>query len=381
MKLTEALTFGGTADGSRDRKRRLLGMSVGLIYLAFPVLEIISGELTGAKAVWGAISLAAFVTSYIATTLSPLTLTQRGRWSYHLLALTTVMAIVFALVFGDAWMTLPVYTTVLYSFMLPPRGAFAGMLLMGATVVACGIVDHVDPGTIIIFLLQVFTLGVLFISVRSTRLLAHRLHEAQGEVARLAAGDERLRIARDLHDLLGHSLSLIVLKSELAGRLAEAEGSERVRAEVADIESVARQALVEVREAVTGYRQRNLSDELDNARAVLRAAGVEPVVTVSGTPLPDPIDGLLGWAAREGVTNVVRHAGATRCRISVTFDGSRATLEIVDNGRNGSPYEMGSGLQGLSERVQAACGTFEAGPRPGGFALRVLVPVGVEART
>ncbi|MEU7897970.1 sensor histidine kinase [Nonomuraea sp. NPDC049152] len=362
-------TFG--ADDVPSRRRRLAGMSIGLIYLFFPVSEIASGEVTGATAVWGGVTIVAFVASYLATTLAPRSFEERNAWTYPLLALTTAIAITGSIAFGDGWLSLPVYTTVLFSFILPPKGAMAGIACMLAVVVGCGLLSGSDTGAIVLLCLQVVTLGVLFIGVRQTRLLALRLRAAQGEVARLAAADERLRIARDLHDLLGHSLSLIVLKSELAGRLA----SGKVQEEVADIEKVARQALVEVREAVTGYRQRELSQELDNARAVLRAAGAEPVVHVAGTPLPEALDDLLGWAAREGVTNVVRHAAATRCRIDVTYDGKAATLEIVDNGRGGPSESKGSGLAGLSERVKAAGGSFEAGPGVGGgFRLWVAVP-------
>lgn len=377
MSFADKLTFGG-ADGVPNRRRRLFGISIGLVYILYPISSLVSGDITGVKAVWGWLSLAGFLTCYIATTLSPRSFYEPGRWTYQLLAVTTAIAVVSALAFGDAWMTLPIFTVVLYSFTLSPRGAVLGMFGMLAVVIVSGLLSRVEPGVIVIFAFQVVTLALLFIGVRNTRLLAHQLREAQGEVARLAAADERLRIARDLHDLLGHSLSLIVLKSELAGRMAE--DSPKVLREVRDIESVARQALVEVREAVTGYRQRSLSEELDNARAVLRAAGVEPQVRVSGTPLPDLLDGLLGWAVREGVTNVVRHAGADRCEIEVTYDGKAVTLEIMDDGRGGEPRQPGSGLSGLSERVLGAGGSVTAGNAPsGGFALKVRVPAGVEA--
>jgi two-component system, NarL family, sensor histidine kinase DesK len=244
-----------------------------------------------------------------------------------------------------------------------------------AVVLTAGLVNDSEAPGLVVLALQVITLGVLFVSIRNSRVLTSRLQLAQSEVARLAATEERLRIARDLHDLLGHSLSLIVLKSELAGRLAEP--SPDVRREIADIEAVARKALVEVREAVTGYRQRSLAEELDSARSVLSAAGVAAQVHVSGTPLSDPLDTLLGWAVREGTTNVVRHARAARCSITVTFDGKEATLEIVDDGKGG-PHEMGSGLNGLSERVAGAGGSVRAGAAGDGFALRVLVPACVE---
>jgi two-component system sensor histidine kinase DesK len=292
--------------------------------------------------------------------------------------------VTFPLIFGGGWFTLPVYLSVILGMGLPPRRALVAIVALAAVTFVEGAVKAADSTVMVPLVLQIITLGIMFISVRNTRLLVVQLREAQQEVGRLAASEERLRIARDLHDLLGHSLSLIVLKSELAGRLAE-QGSGGTAGEIRDIESVARQALVEVREAVTGYRRRDLSGELDSARAALEAAGVRVTVTTAGTPLPDQLDGLFGWAVREGVTNVMRHARATRCEIAVTFDGGTADLDITDNGKIGDPaaevdqeaagaarYPRGSGLVGLTERVTAAGGTVSAGPRPGGgFRLRV----------
>ncbi|MFI6736281.1 sensor histidine kinase [Nonomuraea sp. NPDC050451] len=378
MSFAERITF-GDADGKPSRKRRLIGISVGLVYLVFPISDIVGGTLTGARAVWAGLLLFTFVSSFLATVLVNKGIFDHSRLTYPLLLVTSVLGVVGAITFGGSWLSLPVYTVVLYGFALPPLWAVVAVLAQLAVVVGAGLVNHDDAGTIIVLGLQVLTLGVLFISVRNTRALTVKLRLAQDEVARLAATEERLRIARDLHDLLGHSLSLIVLKSELAGRLSE--DSPQVNREIADIETVARKALTEVREAVTGYRQRSLPEELDNARTVLRAAGVAAEVRVSGTPLPELLDGLFGWSVREGVTNVVRHARATRCEIKVTFDGGHATLEIMDNGTGGDgPYEMGSGLSGLNERVAGAGGTVEAGPaRGGGHRLRVLVPAGKEA--
>ncbi|MFG1878878.1 sensor histidine kinase [Sphaerisporangium sp. NPDC049003] len=378
-RLRDLFTFGGT-ENKPSRWRRLMGMSFGLVYLFYPLSDITSGNVTGLRAYAEVAALVAFVTCYIATVMSPKNYGEPGRWALPLLGLTALMAIVFAILFGGGWLALPIYVTVVISMALPPRQALAGMLAMAAVVVAGGFVTGADGGTISLLVLQVVTLGVLFMSVRNTRILVVELHRAQGEVARLAAGEERLRIARDLHDLLGHSLSLIVLKSELAGRLSE-QGSPRAAEEIRDIESVARLALQEVREAVTGYRQRGLPEEIDNARAALDAAGMAAVVRMSGTPLPDALDGLLGWAVREGVTNVVRHARADRCEIIVSYEDGAATLEIADNGPHAGPYEAGSGLCGLAERVEAAGGSVDAGSRPGGgFRLRVLVPVAVESR-
>ncbi len=218
--------------------------------------------------------------------------------------------------------------------------------------------------------------GMMMVALRHSRTLVAQLHEARGEVARLAAADERLRIARDLHDLLGHSLSLIVLKSELARRLAGRD-LDRALGEVADIETAARAALANVREVVSGYRKRALGEELDGARAVLAAAGVDATVRMTGGVLPEAADGVFGWAVRESVTNVVRHARASRCVIEVAHGEGGAVLEIRDDGRAAKGHVPGNGLTGLSERVSAEGGTLEAGPLPGGgFRVLVRVPVG-----
>ncbi|MFF5205428.1 sensor histidine kinase [Streptosporangium sp. NPDC000396] len=375
--LTSFLTFGG-AGKSPSRWARLLGISTGLVYLCFPVGDIVTGPVTGARVFWGVLGLVAFVAFFLATVLVPRSYDRLPPLAWGLLGVTTLLGVCLPFSFGGNWLTLPIYTTVAYSLMLRSRLAVLGMLAMSVVIVLVGVLRKNDPATTMVLVFQVLSLGTLFISMRNTRMLLVKLRQAQDEVARLAAGEERLRIARDLHDLLGHSLSLIVLKSELAGRLAEG-GPQRVLTEIRDIESVARQALVEVRDAVTGYRQRGLSGELDGARAALEAAGTRVTVRLSGTPLPDALDGLLGWAVREGATNVVRHAQAERCEIGVTHDGRTVTLEIVNDGCQVAPYSPGSGLAGLAERVEAAGGTVSAGPCATGFALRVAIPAAVES--
>ncbi|MFC6083322.1 sensor histidine kinase [Sphaerisporangium aureirubrum] len=379
-RLSSVFSFGG-ADDKPSRWRRLLGTSFGMAYLFYPVTDITSGAVTGAKAYWAVASLVVFVACYVATVLSPRDYGEPGRWTYPLLSVLVLMAVVFPIVFGGGWLALPIYVTVVISMGLPMRAAVAGILGMAAVVAVDGHVTGADGGTMTLLLLQVVTLGVLFMSVRNTRVLVTRLHRAQSEVARLAANEERLRIARDLHDLLGHSLSLIVLKSELAARLAE-QGSPKAAGEIRDVESVARMSLQEVREAVTGYRRRGLSEELDSARAALDAAGVTVAVRTAGTPLPGALDDLFGWAVREGVTNVVRHSRAGRCEIAVACQDGEAILVIADDGRHAGPYEAGSGLTGLAERVEVAGGAFAAGPSPGGgFRLRVTVPAAVGSGT
>lgn len=190
-----------------------------------------------------------------------------------------------------------------------------------------------------------------------------------------AADDERLRLARDLHDLLGHSLSLITIKSQLARRLL-APADSPAAVEVADIERVARQSLQDVRHAVDGYRQPSFTSALAGARAALAAAGIDSTIEVTAESLPTAVDATLAWAVREGVTNVIRHSQAATCSIRLTRESGEASLEITDNGPVGGTTAPGNGLRGLQERAAARGGHAAAGPLPdGGFRVFVSVPL------
>ncbi|MFE6473843.1 MULTISPECIES: sensor histidine kinase [Streptomyces] len=205
-----------------------------------------------------------------------------------------------------------------------------------------------------------------------------QLRAAREELAARAVAEERLRFSRDLHDLLGHTLSVIVVKSEAARRLAPRD-LDAALTQITDIEAVGRQALTEVREAVTGYREGSLGTELDRARSALSAADVEPVVHRSGPPLPPQAEALLGWVLREAVTNVVRHSGASRCEIAVSGGTERVRLTVRDDGTgpNRAPQGPGTGLTGLTERLATAGGSLTAGAEPrGGFAVTAELPVG-----
>jgi two-component system sensor histidine kinase DesK len=201
-----------------------------------------------------------------------------------------------------------------------------------------------------------------------------RLRRADEEIERLAALGERERIARDLHDLLGHTLSVIVVKSELAARLSEREPS-RAADEMRDVERIGREALTEVRAAVVGYRAKGLRGELDGALRALAAAGVDATVEVELPVLPIAYESALAFALRESVTNVVRHADARHATITVGMDGPAVTLEVTDDGRGGDGPE-GAGLTGMRERIAALGGTVQ---RDGGSGTRVRVSLPAEA--
>jgi two-component system sensor histidine kinase DesK len=180
--------------------------------------------------------------------------------------------------------------------------------------------------------------GAVTMSMVRFSLTRRELRLAREEIARLAVTNERLRIARDLHDLLGHNLSLIALKSELARRLL-AVAPERAASEISDIEDVARTTLQEVREAVASYRQPTLASELQAAQEILAAAGIayryEGDAGISAT-LPSTVEAVLSWALREGVTNVIRHSRAHQCTVRVKQGSYDICVEVIDNG-SGTP--------------------------------------------
>jgi two-component system sensor histidine kinase DesK len=291
---------------------------------------------------------------------------------------------------GYDWGTLLIYTASGIAGWLPPRQAgasVAGLVLFIALMLGL----HGQFAMAVTPIVFVGIVGAIVIAFNWSVTNSQQLRVAREQMERAAAiNEERLRIARDLHDLLGHNLSLIALKSELAQRLVEV-APERAANELHDIEQVARQALKEVREAVASYRQPTLASELQGAREILAAAGIayhyEGIDEVTGT-LPAAVESVLAWAVREGVTNVIRHSGGRQCTIRVARDEESIRVEVVDDGNAAPPSASaagqisgGNGLRGLAERVTALGGRFAAGPADqGGFRLAVAVPLMPAAR-
>ena len=181
-----------------------------------------------------------------------------------------------------------------------------------------------------------------------------KLRLAQAEVERLAKLAERERIARDLHDVLGHTLSVVVLKSELAQKLMARDPS-RAATEMAEGERIARDGLAEVRQAITGYRSSGLAAEMDHVRETLVAAGIDATIEARSVALAPAQETALSLALREATTNVIRHAGATRCHVRFYAQDGSVLMEVEDNGRGGdAPF--GNGLTGMRERIQALGG-------------------------
>ncbi|MGO9648046.1 MAG: sensor histidine kinase [Terriglobales bacterium] len=183
----------------------------------------------------------------------------------------------------------------------------------------------------------------------------YQLKKANEEIEHLAKVAERERIARDLHDVLGHTLSVIILKSELAGKLIDRD-PQRAKAEIADVEKTSREALAEVRTTIRGYQGYSLEAELKQARATLETAGVKVKSESTDVPLTPVQESVVALVVREAVTNVVRHAGARNCLLRLTPVNGTCRFEIHDDGRGGGDVE-GNGLRGMRERIEALGGT------------------------
>ena len=230
-------------------------------------------------------------------------------------------------------------------------------------------------GYFAIFLLLIVGGSNIFLAEQ--RITENRLLAAQEENIALAAVAERERIARDLHDVLGHTLSVIVLKAELAGRLVERD-PQRAATEIGDVERTARSALAEVREAIGGYRARGLAAEIENARRALNAAGVTLTVEndMGGAKLAATEETVLALALREAVTNIVRHAQAKNCRLRFVSESGQRRLLIEDDGEHTLARE-GNGLRGMRERIEALGGSLRL-ERERGTRLFIELPLRAE---
>ncbi len=363
-----------SAKSGAQRWRR--GGGVWLIYLLQPLGAAWSHHRLLAS-IGGTLLLFAFALSYLF--LVPLCWRTEPRWR---LAPIAVPLEVFALsvgsaaVIGVAGLVTVIFVAATLIVTLEPKVAlpFAAVLAVAVGVVPQYIEPWHQSGTewslaVAVALASTAILGF-------TRLLQanHELTAARETVATLAAEHERMRIARDLHDLLGHSLTTVTVKAAVAARLVDSDPA-RARSEMGEVELLAREALADVRTAVAGYREVRLATELATAREVLAAAGIAAELPQGVDHVAGELAGLFGWVVREGVTNVVRHSRAHRVRVTV---GARE-IEIVDDGCGAQRAAAGHGLTGLAERAAAVggrlvTGTAADGFSASGFRLRVEVP-------
>jgi two-component system sensor histidine kinase DesK len=273
---------------------------------------------------------------------------------------------------GEEVMAGLIYVGVAAAMTLPPRRALAVVAGLVALVV---VLPFVVPGwTQLGDFLPSLLLGC-FAAYGIGQVIERnaQLARAREQLVDLAVTQERERVARDVHDILGHSLTVITVKTELAGRLLEGlppgPAADRARAEVADVERLAREALADVRATVSGMREVSLTGELAAARSALAAAGIRADLPSAVDVVPARHRELFAWALREGVTNVVRHSAASWCGVQLTAD----RVEIRDDGRGPGGGGTGNGLAGLQARAAKAGARLEVGSAPeGGFLLRVV---------
>ena len=359
---------------SHDKRPRWRRFAFSLLWMAFPLGALFSDNPSSAHLVLVLAGFAGFVVCYGNALVGPW---DRISWQQRVPWLVGGAAIATALVIGDRpdWGILFIFLAVVSGARLPEPQSVVALVLCAGLATGTMLIGGSEGWTALSVGLSAGGIGFLFLLISRLARAYDELRAAQEELAQAAVNEERLRFARDLHDLLGHSLSVISLKAQLAGRLLPDQPAEAA-VHVGDLETVSREALQEVRAAVAGYARPTLAGELAGARTALEAAGIEPRLDAT-VDLPEDVEELLAWTVREGTTNVLRHSGASMARIMVAGGGPNAAVEIVDDGGGADGDDDGRGLAGLRERASRLGGSVDAGPLPdgGGFRLRVEVPL------
>ncbi|MET7418469.1 histidine kinase [Dactylosporangium sp. NPDC005555] len=358
----------------------------GLLWIGvwtFPLLEPAGSVTATSGGVVAGAGLALFTLVYVVTTTMAFDHRQDlDRVTSTGFAVVAALGAGLAAAYGERWLVLMLFVAACGTAVYAGRERLTvALVVLGSvlvTLVLLGLLHHAEPVRLISTLVSAVLASALVGAVRRMSRLIRELQWAQEALATAAVAEERLRFSRDLHDLLGHTLSVIVVKAEVVRRIAERDPA-TAAAQAADIEDIGRRALVEIREAVTGYRESGLTVELTRAKGVLSSAGIAATVQRTADPLPDDADRLLAWALREATTNVVRHSGAERCDIEISTVDGAAALRVADDGATAvkpGGGAFGNGLRGLTERFAAAGGTLEAGARVGGgFTLVARLPL------
>jgi two-component system sensor histidine kinase DesK len=342
---------------------------VWLVYLGFIPINAYLMQVSRTVWVWDAASIALFLPLYF-----------RGYWSNRRQLLWIIAGItLLGVIFSPTNPGASVYFIYAAGF-----SGEAGRTAVAARILAL-LLLIIAVETVLLHLPVYFWLpgglftlivGMVDIHFAERRRDNQKLLLAQEEVAHMAQIAERERIGRDLHDVLGHTLSLIVLKSELASKLAESD-PQRAAQEIREVEQISRETLTQVRSTVRGYQSRSLRAEAEQARAALSAAGVEVQCDFVAPTIPAAQEGVLALALREAVTNVIRHANASLCDLTLREENGVWRLEIKDNGC-GRLAPEGVGLTGMRQRVEALGGKLErevASERLSGTRLIVTLPL------
>ena len=358
-----------------------------LIYLTWPFLYLVLGDSRPLDWVLAVAAAAIFLPLYFWGYWST------GRRLLGIIAAITALGMVYTPINGGGFVFF-VYAAAFVGWAVGGRLALSVLVGILAVVGLESWLFDLNPGTWIPALTFAALVGASSLHYSEVQRKNRSIHHAREEVERLAKVAERERIARDLHDLLGHTLTLISVKSDLAVKLSTID-PDRARAEMAEVHRTARTALTEVRRAVSGYREGGtggLRHELETARTSLAAGGLalsvegspEELVHAGGDTLSADREEALAFALREAATNVLRHARASRCevrfeRIGSTGEAGLARLRVIDDGRGGASARQaeGNGLGGMRERVERLGGrvTIDGRPERRGTHLTVEIPL------
>ena len=361
-------------DEARARRTRAVAVGWGIVWAAFMVPVVRVGLAQGSSGgVWGAVSaIVSCACLYAACSLSVRRVRQGMTWpsrlSLLLIIIGALTATGAALGVGSPGLQLVVFLAVVLAFSLPWQAAIGPIAILSGTLF---LVPRMIPSWSASEDAWIALLGAGSACVfgryimeqrRMARILEQRTHE-------LEINEERNRMARDMHDILGHSLTVIALKSELATRLVDV-APDQARAELDEVQSLARSALADVRATVNSYRELSLAGELARATGVLTSAGIRADLPLTVEAVDPELRELFAWVVREGVTNVVRHAHASHCKVELTSD----SIEVTDDGigLDSAGAGDGHGLEGLRQRCQdnGADLTIEAPSGGSGTVLR-----------
>jgi two-component system sensor histidine kinase DesK len=351
-----------TADGPPRRKPKIFWWPlVFTLFIAFAFLDPYQRHASPAEWWLTGGAVAAFLGLYVYGLVAAV----RGRRTGALAAIAAISAIGLAMApFNGGAALFIIYSTSFVPF------AVGGEIL--ATVAIIGVIlAAVVLETWLLHLPWYFagySIGYALVLGTGNTYSARQMFAAE----RLAKADERERIARDLHDVLGHTLSVVVLKAELAGRLVDHDPA-RAKVEIGDVERIARQALAEVRQTISGYLSGGLQAEIERAERTLSTAGVSLQCRAMSVQIPPAHERVLALVIREAVTNVVRHSGAKACRLQLQETGEACRLEIEDDGKGGAHHE-GHGMRGMRERIEALGGTLSYEGEVG-TKLTIMVPL------
>ncbi len=346
MPIPQANWFNDCNPYARRGWRRWLAWdhTIWLAFLGFWFLQPYLAHDPLLKWIWLGIALSLFIPFYLLAFNAP----QKTRWIWVLGMF--LIGMVYVPVNQSAW-GIYIFIAAALPELSESTNTVIGLLMVQcAFILAQSLLLHLASWTWSMGVAFTLLIGMNRLRMEQKYRADAKLRMAQEEIEQLAKAAERERIARDMHDVLGHSLSLIVLKSELAGRLLAAQPA-RAALEMAEIETTARQALAEVRKTITGYRSEGFASELSRAAQVLETAGVRLNRPSKPLHLTPRHEATLSLVLREAVTNIVRHAGASECSIELSMEKNTTLLVIADDGR-GDIREEGNGLRGMRERVQ-----------------------------